>query len=190
VPLLHLVIGPHGAGKTTFFERVLSPITHLPCINAEVLARQRWPGEEEAHGREAAALAQSARRQALAQGLSFVGETVFSHPSTLTLLRDARDLGYLVQLHIILVPEALSVARVALCAAQGDHRAPEHKVRERHQRLWPLVTPALALVPSARVYDNSSARHPFRVVATYEQGRMIGPEDLPAWSPWPGLNAP
>jgi predicted ABC-type ATPase len=187
VPLLHLVIGPNGAGKTTFFERVLSPITHLPFINADVLARQRWPGDEEAHGHEAAALAETARRQALAQGLSFVGETVFSHPSKLTLLRDARGLGYLVQLHIILVPEALSVARVQLRAAQGGHSVPEHRVRERHQRLWPLVTQAVALANAARVYDNSSARQPFRAVATYEQGRAIGPELLPAWSPWTGL---
>ena len=55
MPVLHLLVGPNGAGKTTLFERVLSPITHLPFINADVLARQHWPGDEEAHGHEAAA---------------------------------------------------------------------------------------------------------------------------------------
>jgi predicted ABC-type ATPase len=190
VPLLHLVVGPNGAGKTTFFERVLSPITHLPFINADVLAHQRWPGDEEAHGHEAAALAANARAQALAQGLSFIGETVFSHPSKLALLREARGLGYLVHLHVMLVPEALSVMRVVARSAQGGHSVPEHKVRERYARIWPLVSQALPLANTVKVYDNSNAHQPYRLVATYEQGRAIGPLDLPAWSPWTGQAAP
>jgi predicted ABC-type ATPase len=186
VPVMHLVVGPNGAGKTTFFERVLSPVTRLPFINADVLARQHWPGDEEVHGHDAAALAAQAREQALAQGLSFVAETVFSHPSKLALLRQAQAAGYLVQLHAILVPEALSLARVPLRHAQGGHAVPAAKISQRYQRLWPLVAQALAQADSASVYDNSSARRPFRVVARYEQGRPIGPADFPAWSPCQG----
>jgi predicted ABC-type ATPase len=186
MPLLQLIVGPNGAGKTTFFERVLSPVTRLPFINADVLARQHWPGDEEAHGHEAAALAEQARRQAMSQGLSFVGETVFSHPSKLDLVRDAQASGYLVHLHVILVPVELSVARVRLRAAQGGHSVPEARVRERHQRLWGLVEQAARLADSTRVYDNSSARQPFRLVATYEQGRCLGQADLPVWSAWRG----
>jgi len=186
MPVLHLLVGPNGAGKTTLFERVLSPITHLPFINADVLARQHWPGDEEAHGHEAAALAASARQQAMAQGVSFVAETVFSHPSKLQLIRDARGAGYIVHLHVVLEPEALSQARVKLRAEQGGHSVPEQKVRERYQRLWPLVSQAIALSHSARVYDNSSARQPYRTVAAYENGRAVVVEDYPAWSVWRG----
>jgi predicted ABC-type ATPase len=186
LPVLHLVVGPNGAGKTTFFERVLSPITHLPFINADVLARQHWPGDEEAHGHEAAALAESLRRQALAQGLSFVAETVFSHSGKLDFVRDARQAGYLVHLHAVLVPLALTLERVRLRSQQGGHSVPEGKVRERYQRLWPQVSTAIGLVQAARVYDNSSARQPYRVVAVYEHGRTIGPAVYPAWSAWQG----
>ena len=184
MPLLQLIAGPNGAGKTTFFERVLSPVTRLPFINADVLARQHWPGDEEAHGHEAAALAAQARQQALAQGLSFVAETVFSHPSKLALVQDAQARGYLVHLHVVLVPVELSVARVKLRAAQGGHSVPEDRVRERHQRLWSLLAQAAWRADGTRVYDNSSARHPFRLAATYEHGRALGPVELPTWSPW------
>jgi predicted ABC-type ATPase len=186
LPVLHLVVGPNGAGKTTFFERVLSPITHLPFINADVLARRRWPGDEEAHGHEAAALAEGLRSQALAQGLSFVAETVFSHPSELDFVRDARQAGYLVHLYAVLVPLALAIERVRLGSQQGGHSVPEAKVRERWQRLWPQVSAAIGLVQATRVYDNSSARRPYRVVAVYEHGRAIGPAAYPAWSDWQG----
>jgi predicted ABC-type ATPase len=190
MPVLHLVVGPNGSGKTTFFERVLSPVTRLPFVNADVLARQHWPGDEEAHGHQAAALAEQLRRQALAQGVSFVAETVFSHPSKLGLVRDARAAGYLVQLHAILVPLALTQARVRLRAEQGGHSVPERKVRERYERLWPQVGEAIGLVQTARVYDNSSAHRPFRVAATYEHGRQIGPATWPAWAAWRGPVSP
>lgn len=183
---MHLVVGPNGAGKTTFFERVLSPVTRLPVISADVLARPHRPGDEAAAGRDATGLAAQACQQALAQGLSFVAETVFSHPAELDLLRQAQAAGYLVQLHAILVPEALSLARAPLRHAQGGQAVPPAEISERYQRLWPLVAQALARADSASVVDNSSARRPFRVVARYEQGRAIGPADLPAWSPCQG----
>ena len=155
--VLHLVVGPNGAGKTTFFERILSPITRLPIINADIIARQRWPGDEEAHGHEAAALAEQARDQALVRRISFVAETVFSHPSKIELLDKAKQSGYQVIVHVIAVPEEISVARVGLRSAQGGHSVPEAKIRERHRRLWPLLAEAVVVADSTRVYDNSSA---------------------------------
>jgi predicted ABC-type ATPase len=113
---MHLLVGSNGAGKTTFFERVLGPATHLPFINADLIARRQWPGQEEAHGHDAAALADKARNAAIAKKRSFVAETVFSHPSKVDLIRRARDAGYLVFLHVMLVPEELAVFRTRLRA--------------------------------------------------------------------------
>ncbi len=183
MPVLHLLVGPNGSGKTTFFERVLSPTTHLPFINADVLARQRWPGDEESHGHDAAALAQQARDVAIAQGISFVAATVFSHPSKLALVAQAQAASYLVTLHVMLVPLALSLARVQLRHQQGGHSVPSDKVRERYARLWALVAQAITLADTATVYDNSSARHPYRCAARYEQGRLLGVAQFPPWSP-------
>ncbi|MEX8501523.1 MAG: zeta toxin family protein [Leptothrix ochracea] len=182
MPILHLLVGPNGAGKTTFFERVLAPITHLPFINADILARQHWPGDEEAHGHDAAALARQARDVAIAERRSFVGETVFSHPSKLDLVRQAQSAGYLVTLHVILVPLELSLARVQLRSQQGGHSVPEDKVRERYQRLWVLVAQAMRMADTASVYDNSNSRTPYQRVARFEKGRLLGPAHYPAWS--------
>ncbi len=186
MPVLHLVIGPNGAGKTTFFERVLSPITGLPVVNADLIATQRWPGDEEAHGHDAAALAEQARDQAIEQGISFVAETVFSHPSKLDLIERAQRAGYQVTVHVIVVPQELSVARVRLRKEQGGHSVPEVKIRERYLRLWKLVDAAIASADEMRVYDNSSARRPFRLIARYERGRLVGTAQYPPWSPLSG----
>lgn len=185
MPVLHLLAGPNGSGKTTLFERVLGPATRLRFINADHLAREHWPGDEERHGHDASRLAAEERAAAMEIGRSFVAETVFSHPSKVALVEEARGLGYRVHLHVVIVPEELAVVRVVLRVRHGGHAVPEAKVRERYRRLWPLVRSALAVAHEATVYDNSSASRPFRVAARYGNGRILAGAAWPAWSPLP-----
>jgi len=108
---------------------------------------------------------------------------VFSHESELELIHAAVDAGYLVTLHIVMVIEALAVARVADRVRAGGHSVPEDKIRKRYLRLWPLVASAIGVVDNATVYDNSRARRPFRLIAHFDHGSAVGESDWPAWTP-------
>ena len=182
-PVLHLLAGQNGAGKSTFVARVLQPVTHLPFVNADEIAAERWPGEELAHAYHASRAAAEERRRLLARGESFITETVFSHHSKVALVTQAVSLGYLVNLHVILVPADLAVQRVAERVRRGGHEVPEDKIRERYARLLKLVVQARAVCDKSTFYDNSTAKQPFRIVATYERGRLVGTADWPAWTP-------
>lgn len=182
-PALHVLAGPNGAGKTTFVELVLQPVLHLPFVNADVLARQRWGDDAEAHGHEASRLAAAERHELLERRASFITETVFSHPSKVDLLRTAASAGYLVTLHVVLVPVELAVARVASRVQHGGHSVPEDKVRQRYARLFAHVREALALCDEAYAYDNSLARTPYRRVASFSHGRPAGTPAWPSWTP-------
>ena len=182
-PALHLVAGPNGSGKTTFYQRVLLPVTNLGFVNADVIAAATWPGTEAEHAYEASALAADQRGRLMAERVSFATETVFSHPSKLELLSTAARLGYLVTLHVVAVPVDLAVARVAERVGHGGHSVPEHKVRERYRRLWGYVRQAIDLVDAAHVYDNSRAATPFREIARYRDGAPVGPASWPPWIP-------
>ena len=182
-PVLHLLAGPNGAGKTTFHDEVLGPVTALPFVNADHLAALHWPGAEAAHGHEAAALAAQERTLLLDARRSFTTETVFSHVSKLELVEHAQSLGYLVTLHVVMVPEELSVLRVPERVHNGGHHVPEHLVRARWHRLWPLVASAITVADDAAAYDNSSARHPYRRVANFWRGVPVGQADWPKWTP-------
>lgn len=182
-PVLHVLAGPNGAGKSTLASRVLQPVTHLPFVNADEIAAERWPGTELEHAYQASRAAADLRRRMLARGESFITETVFSHRSKVALVQQAVALGYLVQLHVVLVPADLSVARVAERVRRGGHEVPEDKIRSRYARLLSLVVDARALADRTTFYDNSLARTPFRVVASYERGRIVGEPVWPAWTP-------
>lgn len=182
-PVLHVIAGPNGAGKSTFYDTVLGPGTHLEFVNADVIAAQRWPDDPADRSYDAAAVAAEQRSKLIAHRASFATETVFSHESKLALVRAAVDAGYLVRLHVVMVPEALAVARVGNRMGVGGHGVAEDKIRERYLRLWPLVAAAISVVESATVYDNSRAERPFRVVAEYEHAAAAGEPNWPAWAP-------
>lgn len=176
-------MGPNGAGKTTFYERILGPGTHLPFINADRIAQQKWPEDPVGRAYDAAEIAAERRQAAIDAGESFATETVFSHPSKLELLETAQASGYRTYLHVILIPEELAVRRVLVRVEVGGHGVPEEKVRARFRRLWQLVRRAIDLADEAEVLDNSRARTPFRKVARYQRGELIGEADWPPWTP-------
>lgn len=180
---LDLVVGPNGAGKSTFIAFTLAPL--LPrsvVVNADEIARQRWPEDPASHAYDAAQVAADTRAKLIELEQSFIAESVFSHPSKLDLIGAGRAGGFTVALHVLAVPEDLAVERVRHRVQAGGHDVPEAKVRERHRRLWALVAEAIALSDSATVYDNSRVRGP-RVIAQLSGGDMVGAPDWPAWAP-------
>jgi predicted ABC-type ATPase len=182
---LHLVIGPNGSGKTTFVNEFLAlELPGYAYVNADEIAKARWPVDSDAHAYEAAQVAAETRAYLIAGGRSFIAETVFSHRSKLDLLRSAQEAGYQVVLHVMLVPVELAVRRVAYRVQAGGHDVPEHKIRERYERLWPLVAQAVSDADRAVFYDNSPRTGPVKI-ADFFGGLPIGAATWPEWAPKP-----
>ena len=181
--VLHLLAGSNGAGKSTLVDRVLQPATGLPFINANVIAAREWPGAEEVHAYEAAKMANRERDAMLRQRKSFITETVFSHPSKIDLVKGASVLKYQVTLHVLMIPLSVSLARVAERVSLGGHSVPEEKIVARYDRLWGYIAEARKIADTTKVYDNSSARHPFRLTAEYSHGSLAFETRWPAWAP-------
>lgn len=184
MPILHLLAGPNGSGKSTYVDRLLQPVTNLPFINADIIAAQNWPGSSTPeHAYKASQIAAETRTELLTSRKSFITETVFSHPSKVDLVAEAVGHGYLVHLHVMLLPVDVSVARVAERVMTGGHDVPEQKIRERHSRLWDLIVQARSIADRTEFFDNSTATTPFRLVASYEHGAPVGTVDWPTWAP-------
>lgn len=180
-PRLDLVVGCNGAGKSTLVERHLQPLLRVPFVNADEIAKQKWPDDPEGHSYEAASVAAETREALITLGRSFIAETVFSHPSKLELLDRAREAGFRVVLHAVLVPEELAVHRVRLRVESCGHSVPERKIRERYHRVWPLVQQAISRSDQATLYSNE--RTVTRIVARYIDGVPVDDPDWPSWAP-------
>lgn len=156
-PIMHIIAGVNGSGKTTFYREFLAQFTPgADFVNADEIARARWPGHEAAHNMSAAELANARRLELFDARLTFVTETVFSHPSKLELIEKAMDHGFSVILyHIGVSTEALARARVATRVETGGHDVPPDKVAARYRRCQQLIPVAAQLANRTFVYDNS-----------------------------------
>lgn len=183
-PVLHVLAGVNGAGKTSFYEDVLARRTPgAEFVNADELERARWPGEVGAHSYQAGRLAARRRDALLEQRTSFVTETVFSHASKLALIERARRLGFVVVLyHIHVSTPELAAARVHTRVSAGGHDVPIAKLTARHARTLALLPRAVLLVDRAYVFDNSRLDRSCTHVLTFEAGRLrrLG-RHLPEW---------
>lgn len=180
---LWILAGGNGAGKSTFYRTQLAPLG-LPFVNADLLAKELYPEAPEAHSYEAARLAAELRGRLLQEGRCFCFETVFSHPSKIDFVAEAKVLGYeviLVFIHLDSV--ALNQARIAQRVEEGGHFVPGDKVEGRIPRLLGYIRDALPLCDHVRVLDNSRADDPFRQVAIIRAGRVERLLDaLPEWA--------
>jgi predicted ABC-type ATPase len=184
-PTLHLLAGINGAGKTTFYQKVLQEMTPgAEFVNADELARERWPDEIDARSAEAARLADQRRRALLEERRTFVAETVFSHPSKLELVREARVRGFRVVLyHVHVSTPDLARERVATRVSRGGHDVPDEKIDARFPRTLELIRQAATFADLTYVFDNSGLGRTHTHVMTLEHGTVVRlAARIPSWA--------
>jgi predicted ABC-type ATPase len=178
-PLLLVLGGSNGAGKTTFYEAHLRSAA-LRFINADIIGREARLGEEQA------ALAADALRSALiAAGESFITETVFSDPvgAKLRMFQEAMERGYRVVLIFIGIGSAdRSDERVAMRVSQGGHDVPADRIQKRYPRTLRNLAAATRALSAVLVYDNDDIAHPYRRIGLVVDGKLRFVDSAsPAW---------
>ena len=177
MPVLHLVAGPNGAGKSTLYHTLIAPLyPALPFINAADYECEQLQDENNPHKRSelARAWADATRAALLAQGKAFVTETVFSHPSRLELLAQARRVGFAIALYVVCVDEPrLLLGRLRQRVQEGGHDIPPQKVITRYPRTLALLQQALGIADLALLFDGTDTGQGGPVlIASIAAGRM------------------
>ena len=179
---LWVLVGGNGAGKSTFYELMLKPLG-IPFINADLIARELYPEDPEGNSYTAAKIAEQIRNEQIKAGNTFCFETVFSHPSKIDFLAQAKALGYEIILVLIhLDCTALNKARISQRVSEGGHFVPDVKVEERIPRTLLHVKKAIPLCDEVRILDNSSSETPFISVVSIINGQTIHHlDEAPPW---------
>ena len=163
MPVLHLIAGPNGAGKTTLYRTLVAPrYPGLAFVNADDYEIEQLQGENNPRRRSelARAWADATRTALLTQGTAFVTETVFSHPSKLELLAQARARGFATALYVVCVDEPrLLLGRVRQRVHEGGHAVPPHKIITRYPRTLALLQEAVAVAELSLLFDGSDMEH-------------------------------
>lgn len=192
-PVFYLLAGPNGAGKSTLY-RSAAASGLLPAnaefVNAdlhEASALQHITDPQE-RSAQARAWADASRSACLAQGRTFVSETVFSHPSKLSLMQEARAAGFTVVLLVVCVNDPRQLlGRVAQRVAEGGHDVPSGRILARYPRTLQHLQDAIPLADLALLYDTSGVGRQGvsgpKLVARWRQGVWCWQvQRPPAWA--------
>ncbi|MEN7537290.1 zeta toxin family protein [Aurantiacibacter flavus] len=182
-PTMIVLAGPNGAGKSTLYETRVAPGFAGPFINADIIQRDELRDPSPAASYKAAEIASSRRADYLARRRDFVTETVFSHPSKLELIDEARERGFtIIVMHVGVNTPDLSVERVGTRVEEGGHIVPENKILTRYARGAPLIRAAVLKADRGLVFDNSRLNEPPSHCLTFANGRLVfALSRLPDW---------
>jgi len=182
-PILFVIAGPNGAGKSTFYDTVLAGRVRAPFVNADIIQRDELGDPSPETSYRAAEIAAERRREHLENGRSQVVETVFSHPSKLDLIHDARARGVrIIVFHLNVGSADIAVARVKARKAEGGHDVPQDKIRQRYDRNQALIREAALIADRAQIFDASALNERPRVLIELSNGRVVArAEEFPSW---------
>ncbi|RVJ34985.1 zeta toxin family protein, partial [Sinorhizobium medicae] len=167
-PSLVLLAGPNGAGKSTLYQTRVAPRFAGPFVKADIIQRKEIKDASTEASYKAAEVARDRRAELFGSGKSFATGTVFSHPSKLEIIEEARSRGYIViVMHVGVESPDLSVARVKGPVGEGGHDVPEEKIRTRYTRGQPLIRKAILRSDRGMVFDNSRLNEPPRQVLAF-----------------------
>ena len=117
-PVMCIVAGPNGSGKTTTTEKLLINEWGADSlyINPDNIAKDTfgdWNSQESVL--KAAQMATKQRYECLETGTDFVFETVFSSDEKLEFIRKAKDAGFFIRIFYVCTESPLiNVSRIAL----------------------------------------------------------------------------
>jgi predicted ABC-type ATPase len=126
------------------------------------------------------------RKKLLSLGKKFSFETVFSHPSKLRIMEDAKAKGYKVYLYFVSTSSPdINKLRVKQRVKEGGHDVPPDKIESRYYRSLDLLFAAAQLSYQTYFFDNSKESPNlftnFKVVDGKKEWKKIKPSEAPDW---------
>lgn len=173
-PVLIVIAGPNGSGKTTITSKVLHHewIEDATYVNPDVVAKEifgDWNSKDAII--KAVHYCEQIREQCLAEKKSLIFETVLSAQDKLDFIARAKQQGYFIRLFFISTESpSINAARIAKRVMEGGHDVPITKIISRYNKSIVNCSIASKMVDRTYVYDNSREGKEARILFRMTNG--------------------
>jgi len=135
-PVIYLIGGCNGAGKTTFAREFLpKEVKCIRFLNADEIARGLSPFAPGAAAVQAARILLGEIRESLSRKETFALESTLSGRTYRLILDRALKEGYEIEIHYLWLSDAnQAISRVRQRVAKGGHHVPAQDIRRRFKR--------------------------------------------------------
>ena len=187
-PLLIVIAGPNGSGKTSVTSRLLKHewVEDSVYINPDIVAKDifgDWNSKEAVL--KAANYCAEWRETCLAKNQSLIFETVMSADDKVDYIMRAKEAGFFIRVFFIATANpTINASRIAGRVMKGGHDVPITKIISRYRKSIINCMKVSSIVDRLYVYDNSidgeEATIQFRLVNGV-MGKMYV-TDVPEWA--------
>lgn len=187
-PLLIVIAGPNGSGKTTITSEVIKSdwMEDAVYINPDNIAQEKFGDWNSASSVLAAAnYCAEWREKCLADRKSMIFETVMSADDKLDFIRRAKQAGYFVRIFFIATENpTINASRIAARVMEGGHEVPINKIISRYGKSIINCTEIAQEVDRLYVYDNSRENCKAMPLFRLKNGEIgkIYVKDIPVWA--------
>jgi len=187
-PVLIVIAGPNGSGKTTITSKILRHewLEDALYINPDQVAQDKfgdWNSPEAVM--QAARYCEEQREACLAARRSLVFETVLSSDGKVDFIRRAHEAGYFIRIFFVSTSHpAINASRIAQRVLEGGHDVPITKIISRYQKSILNCKRVAAIADRLYVYDNSVEDTEARLLFRMTDGQVFKryTDDIPLWA--------
>lgn len=187
-PLLIVIAGPNGSGKTSVTSRLLKHewVEDSVYINPDIVAKEifgDWNSKEAVLN--AANYCAEWRERCLLERQSFIFETVMSADDKVDFIVRAKEAGFFIRIFFIATANpTINASRIAGRVMKGGHDVPIPKIISRYRKSIINCMKVSSIVDRLYVYDNSvdgeEAKLQFRLTNGIMGKRYVA--DVPEWA--------
>ena len=171
-PIVLVFAGPNGSGKST--------VTKGFDIIGEYLNADEIKKQRNCSDLEAAQIATTLREDAIKNNRDFTFETVLSSPRNVELLKNAKSVGYRIEVVFVLTSDPqINVSRVAQRVKNGGHDVPKDKIISRYHKSLVNISEMLKIADVMWVVDNSTEKADLII---YSKDNEISINETPLWN--------
>ena len=187
-PVLIIIAGPNGSGKTTITSQILHHewLEDSVYINPDQVAQERFGDWNSAEAvKQAAEYCADWRERCLADRQSMIFETVFSADDKLDFIHRAQQAGFFIRLFFVCTESPMiNAARIAGRVMKGGHDVPIAKIISRYQKSIINCNVATIIADRVYLYDNSVDGREARILFRFADGKIIKryTNDIPQWA--------
>lgn len=158
-PVLIVIAGPNGSGKTTITSKILRHewMEDAIYVNPDQVAQERfgdWNSKEAVM--QAVQYCEEQREDCLRSEKSLIFETVLSSDGKVDFIRRAKEAGFFIRIFFVATSHpSINASRIAQRVMEGGHDVPITKVISRYYKSILNCKRCASLADRVYVYDNS-----------------------------------
>lgn len=187
-PVLIVIAGPNGSGKTTVTTKILKHewTEDAVYINPDTIAQDRFGDwNSPAAIRQSIEYCENLREECLNNKQSLIFETVLSRIDKVDFVKRAICNGFFVRLFFVSTESpTINASRIASRVMEGGHDVPIAKIISRFQKSIANAIVLSGVVDRAYFYDNSIDNEDAKLLFRLSEGTLAKQytNSMPEWA--------